>query len=74
MKGPAYSVIINIELLIKVKEFCIIISTFGFCSLLCLKISMDSGLFEVHVKITSPWERRYQEQTIDFNQASFFEI
>lgn len=32
MKCPAYSVIINIELLIKVREFCIIISTFGFCS------------------------------------------
>lgn len=32
MKRPAYSVIINIELLIKVREFCIIISTFGFCS------------------------------------------
>lgn len=32
MKCPAYSVIINIELLIKVREFCILISTFGFCS------------------------------------------
>jgi hypothetical protein len=54
MKRPAYSVIINIELLIKVKEFCIIISTFGFCSLWLGKISMDSGHFEVHLRITFP--------------------
>jgi hypothetical protein len=45
MKRPAYSVIINIELLIKVKEFCIIISTFGFCSLLCLKIAVEFRTF-----------------------------